>query len=468
MSLFQFFIPEILIGSTLIFIVLIDLFLKKERSLLKTITLFVGTLSALGLVLIFDKETAFFRSYFLVLSILSVITSLFSREISSKSRTEFYIFVLSAVLGFMFIATASNLIILFVAIQLSVTASFFLIGYNKRLLVSAEASIKFLVPAVVSLALFVVSCGLLYSWTNSFEIEVISKFLSENPAPYTLTLISFFLFFVSLCFFMGIFPFSFWIPDALQGAPLPSAFIVCAGLPVAGIAIGIRFFQSIFHELLPFNAELLMGQASLASNTIALIAGVSMGFGALLSVLQTDARRLFGYLIVFQMGFLCMGFLVLDRVGVAGILYILLVDLFSLVGIFSVLSFFLDTKGTCSLRNLKGQMQAALPESLFLLIFLACFIGLPPFPGFLGRFALVGAVVQETWHILALVSILSTVAVILAFARLAYSLNGSVSGKSEGGLPSYRYFLGSLLLPVSILMIFADRVISLIQHAFFS
>ena len=130
-----------------------------------------------------------------------------------------------------------------------------------------------------------------------------------------------------------------------------------------------------------------------------------------------------------------MGLLVLDQVGVAALLYNLVVDLFALMGTFYVLAFFFDELKSDQLDALRGMLGRAVPECICLVLFLLCLIGLPPLPGFIGKFALIGAVVRHQWPVLATIAILSMTLSTVAVARLAYHLIGDFAvRKSLGSL----------------------------------
>jgi NADH-quinone oxidoreductase subunit N len=200
---------------------------------------------------------------------------------------------------------------------------------------------------------------------------------------------------------------------------------------------------------------------------VAFVSGSTMLVGALLALRQKGAKRMVGCLVVSETGFLLMGLLVLDQVGVAAILYNLVVELFALMGTFYVLAYFFDELHSDRLENLRGMLGRAVPECICLVLFLLCLIGLPPTPGFIGKFTLIGAVVRHEWHILAIVAILSMTLSTAAVAKLAYHLVGDFSGFVQTGAQRSHFvssrqrqaFLLAMMVPMLMAGVFAEFVL---------
>ncbi len=190
-----------------------------------------------------------------------------------------------------------------------------------------------------------------------------------------------------------------------------------------------------------------------------------MGVGAWLSLRQGNVKRLIGCLGLVRAGHLLLGLLVLDEVGVAAVLYNLVLDAFALSGAFFVLSHLLSRAGTEELDRLGGIFHRAMPECIFLFLFLASIVGLPPLPGFIGKFTLIGAAVRHSQFFLAALALGSAALSVAAVAKLAYSLVGSnpswqgVGDTSQTISRAERGFLVALMTPLILLGVFADTVL---------
>jgi NADH:ubiquinone oxidoreductase subunit 2 (subunit N) len=154
---------------------------------------------------------------------------------------------------------------------------------------------------------------------------------------------------------------------------------------------------------------------------------------------------------------------VLDEVGVAALLFNLLVQLFAVCGVYYVISLLVDELGTDRLEKLRGAVSCTVLESIVFILFLACIVGLPPLPGFIGKFALIGAAVRHEWYPLAILAILSMILGVAAIARIAYSLLGSVhlgSNHSSTLTLTRSVHLAVLVVPLIIMAVFAEFFLS--------
>ena len=194
---------------------------------------------------------------------------------------------------------------------------------------------------------------------------------------------------------------------------------------------------------------------------VALTSAVTMAVGSLLAFRQRSAKRLVANLVVAETGFLLLGLLVLDEIGIASILYNLVVELFSLMGVFYVLGFLIDEVKSDRLVDLRGMLKRAVPECISLILFLLCLVGSPPMPGFLGKFTLLGAAVRHHRPGLALVGVISMVLCMAAVVRLSFHLIGDIHDTVQSPVRanlSRKTYLGVLLFPIAFICVFADFI----------
>jgi NADH-quinone oxidoreductase subunit N len=260
-----------------------------------------------------------------------------------------------------------------------------------------------------------------------------------------------------------------WAPDVLEGAPTPASAFLSFGTRAAGFAVALRFLIVMFAQPGAHEGTWQPLGSVDWPRIVAFVSGATMIVGALLAVRQQSAKRMVGCLVVAESGFLLMGLLVLDQVGVAALLYNLVIELFALMGTFYVLAFFYDELHSDRLEDLRGMLGRAVPECICLLLFLLCLIGVPPMPGFIGKFALIGAVVRHQWPLLAVAAILSMTLSMAAVARLAYHLVGDFRTFVETGArgshivlaPSRQrqMFLFGMMVPMVMVGVFAEFVL---------
>lgn len=483
MSDLLYLLPEIFLLVTVLGVVLSEIGYHGERHRLLTATAIAGLLAAfiqtllsyrfdatqfLGATLSMDGLSLFFKLIFITLGALTVWSGHLAKEIAPRRRAEFFALVLGSVLVMGLAAAAADVLLLFLCVQVAGIFNYLLSSFARRAASSTEAGVKFLVFTCVSGAFSLLGAALLFAHAHTLNIYEIHRVLAVSPLPPDTALTVFIFVFLGLAMQMAVFPMHFWAPDAIEGSPTPVSGFVAAGYRAMGFAVAVRFFIVIFGR-----PSLELGKWQTLPGIdwpqiLAISTALTLLVGALLSIRQSSAKRLVGYLTVAQGGFYLMGVLVLDEVGIAALFYNLVVDLFALSGIFYVLAFLKDRLHSDQLGKLGGAMRGAVPESVALIFFLACLAGLPPTPGFIGKFALIGAALRRDWHFLALIAIMATGLSTVAAARLAHGLIGRAEWSEGADVSSQilwgvekgrRAFLAVLLVPIVLLGIFADAVL---------
>jgi len=480
-------LPEILIALTLGFVVIGEITYHGERYRLISITALMGLASALiqsflaykygpsqvfNNTLSIDGLSFFFRLFFISLAVLSIIVAIQTREISPNKRAEYTVLILAATLGMCLAASSTDLLLAFLSLQFVNIIGYFLAGYAKRSPLSNEAAFKYMLFGVVSAGLLAYGMALLFSATHVLNIYEIHRSLLATPLSREVSLVVFTLIFLSLSFQLGAFPMYLWAPDVLEGSPTPVSAFLSIGSRAAGFVIALRFLLVLFAQ-----PSLTQGQWEVLgqldwTRLVALAAGLSMVIGSFLAMRQVGAKRMVAALIVAETGHLLMGVLVLDSVGIAALLYNLMIELFSITGIFFVLSFLMDELRSDRLEDLKGMLARAVPECVCLILFLITLVGLPPMPGFIGKFTLIGAALRQHWMALAVVAIVSMAVSTVSVARLSYCLIGDFR-KSASQHPADRTanctmgtnharhaFLAVLMIPVLLTGIFAEQALA--------
>jgi NADH-quinone oxidoreductase subunit N len=471
---FLLIFPELFIVLTLGFVLFGEITYYGEKTRLLTSTAIIGLAGALLETLISYREGAsqvfygsvsvdglslFFKLLFILLAVLAITASSQSGEIPKKRRAEFIALILGSTFSMCLAAGSAELLLSFLALQSINLMAYFIAGYGKNSMNSTEAAVKYMVFSAVSGACFLYGTGILFGATHSLNIYEIHKALLETPLSRTEMLAVFMLFVISLGFQIAAFPMSLWAPDVLEGSPTPSSGFLSVGVRAAGFAVAIRLFVATFTQASSLPGEWkILGEIEW-THILSLLSGLTMAFGAFLAFRQTSAKRMVGSLVVAQSGYLLMGLLVLDEVGVAALLYNLLIELFALMGIFYVLSFLFDELGSDQMKDYQGMLARAVPESICLVLFLLCLVGIPPMPGFLGKFTLIGVVIRHNQLVLATTAIFAMALSTVAISKLAFSLVGDFrKPTSEVRIRSPRRnaFLASVLIPMLVVGVFAE------------
>ena len=422
-----------------------------------------------GGVLCLDGMGNFFKLLFLVLGGLTITSLGRSGEVPAQAKSEITALVLAATLAMCLEAASADLPLAFLSWSLLNTVVCLLVGIGNKAHEATHAALRFLAFSVVSLVLFLYALALLFGHTRSLNIYQMHRVLAAVPLSPALlhTALNFIV--GALSFPLAVFPMSIVWPDLLEGAPTPIAGFLSVGYRAAGFALAIRFVLVLFAEpagAISAHLHPLIGQWKILGaldwpGLIATISGLSLLSGALLSTREQSARRLVGALVVGQSGFLLMGLLVLDDSGLAVLLYNLVVELFALVGIYYVLGFYQQELKTDRLEALTGMLKRALPEGISLILYLACLVGMPPTPGFIGKFALLAALARHGRFGLVLVAVIALVIMTLSVARLAFGLTGNPPPAAMPIRTSRfrRLYLLSLIIPLLSCGIWAEVIV---------
>ncbi len=476
MKEFLYIMPEILIAVTLAFVVASEISHEGEQLRLITAISLLGLGSAFfytiysyqygatpvfGGGLCLDGFSLFFKLIFISLAALSIASVGQTREIDPGRRTEYVALILASSLAMCLVASAADVILAYLSLLFLNVVSYFLAAFGRRSILSTESAVKYLAFGAVAGALFLYAIAILFAYTHSLNIYEMHRSLLAQPLPPQVMLVVFSFIFLSLSFQIGAFPMHLITADIMEGAPTPSAAFLSVGSRAAGFAIAIRLLIVVFTQpgLSEGRWEVLGGFD--LTQLFSVVSGLTMMVGSLLALKQESAKRLVGYLVVTETGFMMMGLLVLDQVGIAALLYNLVIQLFALTGIFYVLAFFYDEIRSDQIQNLRGMLKRAVFECFCLVLFLLCLVGSPPLPGCIGKFTLIGAVIGSGRHPLALVAVLATVLSTVAVTRLSYYLVGDFKKDAMPLAPrmARKAYLSVLLVPMTLAGIFAGLVL---------
>lgn len=477
MTDFALIMPEIFLALTLAFLIFGEITYHGERVRLIHLTGLVGlaaafvqtilayqygTTQAFNQALAIDGFSLFFKLFFIVLAFLAVLNSWHTAEIVRDKAAEYSALIVASSLAMCLAASAADMLLAFLSLQFMNVLAYFLAGYGKKSMRSVEAAVKYMIFSVVSAGLLLYGLAILFAHTQTLNIYQMHRALLANGLSQESMLVAFVLIFLSFGFQMASFPMYFWAPDVLEGAPTPASGFLSVGTRAAGIAVAVRFFVVVFAQ-----PALAQGQWQVLGSVdwtriVGFASGASMLVGSLLALRQTGAKRLVGSLLIASTGFLLMGILVLDQIGLAAILYNLLVELFAVVGVYYVLSYLFDQLQSDQLPKLNGMMGKSVVECICLVLFLLCLVGVPPLPGFIGKFTLIGAAVRHHWWSLATIAVFAMGVSTIAVARLAYGLIGDVRTTIEAPFVTSgtrTRFLAAVLAPLLLLGIFAEPVL---------
>ena len=251
----------------------------------------------------FDPLARFFKLFTIIATILTLLLALDHRKILSKFTAnpdsedgtgEYYCLFLFACAGMMWMASAKDLVSLFVALELTTITSYILVGYMRRNVGSLEAGVKFLILGALSTGFLVYGIAWIYGATGTTDLALIGERITEQNSTYLLFGLALIL--VSLAFKVGAVPMHLWIPDVYQGAPTPTTAFLSIASKASGFAIAIRVTEPFLNSGTDIAAKTTFILATLAGATILL--------GNLAAIPQKNFKRLLAYSSIANAGFI--------------------------------------------------------------------------------------------------------------------------------------------------------------------
>jgi NADH-quinone oxidoreductase subunit N len=341
---------------------------------------------------------------------------------------EYHALALLATSGAMFMASANDLIVIFLGLEIMSIPLYILAGMDQRRRESGEAAMKYFVLGAFSSAIFVYGIALVYGATGSTNLAEIATYLSNNVLLSNgLLLAGMGLLLVGFGFKIAAVPFHMWTPDVYQGAPTPATGFMAAIAKVGGFAALLRVFFSTFHTLTPQWQPLIFG-----------VAVVTMLLGAVVGLVQRDVKRMLAYSSINHAGFILLGLQAATAQGIAASLYYVFVYAFLVLGSFAVVAA-VAGKGDSrhDLENYRGLGRRAPALALAFTILLVAQAGVPPTTGFLAKFYVVESVVAAHSYALAIIAMLSGVIAAAFYLRVVFLMYGGAgAGASENDSPA--------------------------------
>jgi NADH-quinone oxidoreductase subunit N len=428
----RFFLPELVITGTILLLILVHVAGKNRRSPAAALLSLVGTGTAIlfawlipagegmGLfegMVVLDGFAVFFKVLTALATAIVIFMSIDCYELSDRTQTEYYIFLLSILLGMFLLSSASDIVMVYLALELVSIPSYLLAGYLKGKESSTEASMKYVVYGASASGMMIYGFSLLYGMTGSTQIAEIGSALTLGtpalPGMLAAVMVT-----VGFGYKIAAVPFHMWSPDVYEGAPTPITAFLSVGPKAAGFAILVRFFYTVFAS--PDGAD---GMWRLSSSVdwpflFAVLSAVTMTVGNLVAINQKNVKRLLAYSSIAHAGYMLMGFVLLTSVGLKAILFYFIVYLFMNLGAFYVVVLVANGSRDEDISHFSGLGSRAPLAAISMAIFLFALTGIPPFSGFIGKVYLFAEVINQGVYWLALVAAINSVVSLYYYARI--------------------------------------------------
>lgn len=483
----SYFLPELLLTGIIIMMIVADLFLKQARSpwlsffalggaivvMFAVVAQYdLGSRSLFNNMLVVDPFSLFFKLLFLASTIAVVFLSIGSVELAGRPVGEYFTLLMTLTLGMFFMASATNLLTIFISIEFVSIVSFVLAAYLKTRRRSSEAGIKYAIYGAFSSGLMLYGISILYGLTGALNLYEISQVLASREIQSAALLLSVILILAGFGYKIASVPFHFWSPDVYEGAPTPITAFLSVGPKAAGFALLIRFFNvALVDNGKTLTSEWLPLTGIDWPLILAAVAAVTMTLGNLVAIVQNNLKRLLAYSSIAHAGYALMGVVVLSDAGIHATIFYLVVYYLMNLGAFLVVIIFQDVIGSESIEDYKGLAARAPIPAVAMGVFLFSLTGLPPTAGFIGKFLLFAAVVKggPAFYWLAIVGIINSVISLYYYARILKAMFFDKStAEDSAGLrisPFYVTLLAVLVVPTILLGVYWAPLEDLASHS---
>ena len=347
-------------------------------------------------------------------------------EREGMAGVEMYVLMLFSGAGGAVMASANDLIVLFLALETLSIAVYVMAAMHMRRSESQEAGLKYFVLGAFSSAFLLYGIALTYGAVGSTNLIVIADFLEQNRLIEDgLLMAGMAMLLVGLGFKVAAAPFHAWTPDVYQGAPTPVVAFMASAVKAAGFAALVRVFVTTFADHADDWQPAVYGLAIL-----------TLVVGSFMAIVQRDAKRMLAYSSISHAGFILVGVQAASNEGISSVLFYAVAYTFLVIGSFGVLSIVSGEgdRGT-SLDHLDGLSTRRPALALALTVFLLAQAGVPLTSGFVAKFAVIGAAVEARSYWLAIAAMVTAVVSAFLYLRIILSM---YLGQADEAAPTIR------------------------------
>lgn len=416
--------PEVVLSVVAMALLLINVFVKGEQkgylgylsiagilgTLFTLIPAWGGSVEGFSGTVIQDNFAIFFKVIFLISAAMSILITDKYLEREGCNQGEIYPLILFATVGMMLMASGTDLMTIFLGLEVLSVSLYVLAGFNRSNTKSNEAGLKYFLLGAFSTGFLLYGMALIYGATGTTKIAKIASYISMNglSSSNLMLVAGMLLMATGFAFKIAAAPFHMWTPDVYEGAPTPMTAFMSVGPKAAGFAAFARVFIVAFPVLKPE-----------WSNLIWILAVLTMTIGNITALYQQNIKRMLAYSSIAHAGYILVGFAAGNSVGTAGILFYMLSYAFMNIGAFAII-ILVGKKGeeNNNVSDYAGFGYRHPILGIAMCIFLFSLAGIPPAAGFIGKFYLFSGAIQAGYIWLAVIGVLNSAASVYYYLRV--------------------------------------------------
>ncbi len=414
-------LPEIvlIIGATVVLFG--AFFAPKKTNLLAGLSVLTLVVAAVALFNVPLNKFGFFNLYktdgfsllikviTLWVGLLVILLSIDFIDENKYSSAEYFSLILYSISGMFLMASANDLLTIFVSLELMAISVYVLVGYFKYTSISPEAAFKYFILGAFSSGFFIFGASVMYGLTGTTRIDLLfQKLPLVAPGLSLFAILGVIFILVSLGFKIALFPFHQWAPDAYTGAPTPITAFMSVAPKAAALAIFIRIFVSAFggirYDWMP---------------VLAALSFMTMVWGNFAAIRQQNIKRMLAYSSIAHAGYMSLGIIAATPIAIKAMILYLVAYSFMNIGAFAIVIILSKKDGFGeNIDDYRGMAQSHPLLSAIMLIFMLSLAGIPPTIGFFGKFYLFGAAINSGLYFLVTVALLTSAVSLYYYFRV--------------------------------------------------
>jgi len=413
-----------------------------------------------GMVTCDDFGTAF-KLLFLVVAVLVLLIAHRFLAVKGIATPEFYALLLISTMGMMVMANTTDLIVMFLGLEIMSVPLYVMAGLARRSLESNEAGIKYFIMGAFASAFLLLGIAFVFGASGTTDLRrivadynfIVSNFENYLYAGAALILVGF-------GFKIAAVPFHAWAPDVYQGAPTPVTAFFSVGPKAAGFAVMLRIFLFGFEQM------------GVLTELFWVLAVLTMTVGNILALRQDNVKRMLAYSSIAHAGYILVALCVGGNDAIAAAVFYLLGYAMFNLGAFAVVTL-LETRSDCKsdFSELTGMSTSAPYLSAVLALFMFALSGFPPTVGFLGKFYIFSAAVKSGYILLTVIGVMNSFLSVYYYLRVVKT---SYFDKFERAFVPVTYSPAMMVVLIVTVVgtlglgFFPDRILQLSQSALFA
>ena len=368
--------------------------------------------------LVVDQYAIFFNIVFLIIAAVIILSSYSYVGKYVKADGEFYTLLLFSVTGMMFMASTSELLTIYISLELTSIPLYVMAGLLRTSERSAEAAVKYVLLGAMSSAILLYGFALLYGLTGTTDLTGIATSIEKGVQDgNVLVLIASMLIVAGFGFKISAVPFHMWAPDIYEGSPTPATAFFSVGSKAAGFAALLRIFITGG-----------LGQVNLMSliTIVSIVAVLTMTLGNLVAAVQTNVKRMMAYSSIAQAGYILVGFAASlsgqNSDGSSAVLFFILVYVLTNLGAFAGIIALANATGGEKIEDFRGLAKRAPLLSAGTALCLLSLGGIPPMAGFVSKVLIFSAAWSQGLSWLVVIALINTVVSLVDYGRLVKAM----------------------------------------------